>query len=44
MDYQSIIDKYKNQPMAKAALVIFTIVIIVKLGTMGFEFGQWLRK
>ncbi|MDB5008722.1 MAG: hypothetical protein JWP45_3115 [Mucilaginibacter sp.] len=44
MDYKSIVEKYKDQPMFKATLGIFIIVCIVKIAMLGFEFGQWLHK
>jgi hypothetical protein len=44
MDYQTIIDKYKNQPLFQMGLVVFIIACIIKLAIMGYGFGQLLHR
>jgi hypothetical protein len=44
MDQKALFEKYKDQPMFKAALGIFIIVCIVKMAALGLEFGHWLKK
>lgn len=43
MTIEQLIDQYKKQPLFQAAAILWIIVCLIKIGTWGFEFGQWLK-
>jgi len=43
MNFKQKFNKYKNQPMFKAAIGIWIVVFLVKIAKLGFVFGQWLK-
>jgi hypothetical protein len=50
INHNKLVDEYKSKPGFKvaakwwiAAVTIWAVVLIIKVGISGFEFGQWLR-
>jgi hypothetical protein len=36
-------DQLKNKPAAKILMCLLITLLAVKIGTAGYEFGQWLK-
>jgi predicted ABC-type exoprotein transport system permease subunit len=39
----SIFNKIKDKPLVKVIACILVVVLIIKIGALGYEFGQWLK-
>jgi hypothetical protein len=40
----SHLERVKNrQDFKKAAIAMFIIFLLIKVGTLGYEFGQWIK-
>jgi hypothetical protein len=36
-------DQLKNKPVYKIFIVLLIVLLMIKMGAAGYEFGQWLK-